>query len=280
MPLDATVSFVHDRPHVRLLHHAHADHIESIYRGLLSLPGNPANVVIQSFGPARTFIAAGNRLENRAVFTGEETTGQIDSVLQHFIDHQSNLVIEVNPANFYVDPPRTWEKRLLKHLLHRGCVIHDMRCVWCRTLPRDRQDSATSHRILRFSSDQMDEYIKLALDVQVGGEWNTERRAGNFQPGWTHYIGFDADAPAAMGSLFISGPSAYLAWWFTHPAHRSRGLQQAGILRRVHDAFDADCTQAFTVTDFNFSSPANLQRCGFQIAYNYLLLRRDPLPLL
>src|SRR5688572_10268774 len=107
----------HDRDHVRLLQQAHGDHIESMYRGMLALPGNPAGVVLREFGSTRTFIAAGNRLENRAIFTGEETPGQIDEVLAHFAGHRANLVIELNPANFYVDPPRTWEKRLLAHLL-------------------------------------------------------------------------------------------------------------------------------------------------------------------
>src|SRR6266550_338364 len=121
--------FQHDRAHVRLLQHAHADHIESQYRGMLALPGNPAGVIIRSFGDVRTFIAAGNRLENRAIFNGDETAEQVDEVLKHFAEHNANCVIEVNPANFYVNPPATWEKRLLNFLLERGCRIHDFRCV-------------------------------------------------------------------------------------------------------------------------------------------------------
>ena len=48
---------------------------------------------------------------------------------------------------------------------------------------------------------------------------------------------------------------------------------------RRFDAGQLDEFIIFTVTDFNYSSPANLQRCGTRLAYNYLLVRRDPLPL-
>jgi hypothetical protein len=56
-------------------------------------------------------------------------------------------------------------------------------------------------------------------------------------------------------------------------------MQQEGIIHRVRDALGMNCRHIFTVTDFNFASPHNLQRCGFTLAYNYLLVRRDPTPL-
>src|SRR4051794_21731249 len=103
-----------------------------MYRAMLNLPGNRGNVVLRQIGPTRTFIAAGERLENRAIFTGEETDEQIDGVLRHFAHHQANCVIEVNPANYYVDPPASWEQWLLKRLLWRRCLIDGFRCVWHR----------------------------------------------------------------------------------------------------------------------------------------------------
>jgi len=268
----------HDRDHVRLLHHAHADHIESMYRGLMRLPNNPAAVSIQHIGPTRTFIARGNRLENRAIFAGEETHEQIDAVLRHFIAHQSNLVIEVNPANFYVNPPITWEKRLLSHLLSRGCIIHDFRCVWCASAPPAHQNR-DSIRVAQFSSPQLDEYCNLAAQVDANFRDSDEWRFAHAQPNWLHYIAFDQATPAAAGTLFVNGTTGYLTYWYTNPQFRGRGLQLTGIRHRMIDAFESGCQHVFTVTDFNFTSPRNLQRCGFHLAYNYLLLRRDPVPL-
>ena len=274
--------WAHDREHVRRLHHAHADHIESQYRGMLALPGNPAGVVMRTFGTVRTFIATGERLENRAIFTGGESDETVRQVLQHFVDHRANCVLEVNPANYYANPPATWEKRLLRQLTSLGCAIHDFRCVWYRAADeRDEEPPPPArHRIESFGPDRVTDYVAAARLVQPAEQWTAEFVAARSQPGWLNYVAYDAGGgPCAVGSLFVRAPTAYLAWWYTHPDHRGVGLQQAGIRRRVRDAFDLGCDVAFTVTDFNFTSPANLQRCGFRLAYNYLLLRREPVPL-
>ncbi|HEX8524713.1 MAG TPA: GNAT family N-acetyltransferase [Tepidisphaeraceae bacterium] len=277
MEMNSLFSHPHDRATVRLLQNAHADHIEASYRGLLSLANNPEQVIIQHFGPVRTFIAAGHRFENRAIFTRAESPEQIDAVLQHFIARQSNLVIEINPANFYVDPPRTWEKRLLNHLLVRGCRIEDFRCVW---FYRKSDELTHPHRINAFLPHQVDEYIHFATQVDASAKWTAANRAAAAIPGKLHYVAFDeSGTPAAVGGLFINNQAAYLSWWYTRPECRGQGFQRAGIQRRVRDALAAGCTHMFSVTDFNYASPRNLQACGFALAYNYLLLRRDPLPL-
>jgi GNAT superfamily N-acetyltransferase len=278
MNTSSTLNWLHDRNHVRLLHNAHADHIETMYRSMMQLPGNPAGVVIHQIGPVRTFIAAGDRLENRAIFTGEESAEQIDDVLQHFVRHAANCVIEVNPSNYYVDPPKNWEQRLLPHLLHRGCRIDGFRCVWYRTQPIESIESSLQYRWQRFGPGEIDAFAKLVAPLDPDKHWTAEERAAQSHPALFHYIGFHADRPAAVGTLFTNSQVGYLQWFWTHPDFRGRGFQQEGIQVRLHDASVQGCSCAFTVTDFNFASPRNLQRCGFQLAYNYLLVRRDPVP--
>jgi GNAT superfamily N-acetyltransferase len=270
-------NFSHDRPHVRLLQHAHADHIESMYRSMLALPQNPAQVLIQQIGPVRTFIAAGDRLENRAIFSGEESLQQIDQVLDHFAHHASNCVIEVNPANYYVYPPKNWQQRLLPHLLHRNCRIDGFRCVWHRSLSPHQNDPSPKHHWQHFGPDTFTDFERLTKILDPEKQWTPEDRAAQSHPALAHYIAFEAAQPIATASLFITGTIAYLQWSWTHPQFRSRGLQQEAIQIRLQTAFSQGCTLAFTVTDFNFTSPRNLQRQGFQLAYNYLLVRRDRL---
>jgi RimJ/RimL family protein N-acetyltransferase len=244
------------------------------------MPGNPQGVVIEQIGPTRTFIARGDRLENRAIFTGEESEEQIDRVLEHFVDHGANFVIEINPANYYVDPPAVWEKRLLRHLLARGCVIHGFRCVWSLSSRQNDEKTPERHRWRRFAAEEIDDFLALARVVEPKRQWTDADRAAHARPGVFHYVGFDGDTPAALGTLFVNGPTGYLQWWFTNPEHRRKGFQREGIRRRVRDAFELRCERVFTVADFNTISAANLQQCGFRLAYNYLLLRRDPAPVL
>ena len=62
----------HDRDHVRMLQQAHADHIETIYRGLGRRTRDPDGAELRAFGSTRVFATGENRLENRAIFTGNE----------------------------------------------------------------------------------------------------------------------------------------------------------------------------------------------------------------
>ena len=266
----------HDREHIRSLHHAHADHIESLYSALAQQPGNPHGIVIEHVGPVRTLLATGNRWENRAIFHGDETHAQIDQVLGHFDKHRANCVIEINIANSYVNPPADWEARLLPHLLARGCKPGGMRCVWYCDKPAIETTKAECE-VLRFSGDQIRDYAKLAASVNPAEQWTEERMQVESRAGLFHYIGFDRKRePRAAGSMFIKDKTAYLCYWETGADHRNQGFQQAGIRGRVADAFDLGCELVFSVSDYNFASPRNLQRCGFGLAYNYLVVSKKP----
>ncbi len=266
---------LHTRESIRLLHHAHADHIESIYRGLARRPGDPDGVVIRQFDQTRTFLANGRRLENRAILTGNESHGQMDQVFAHFRAHGANCVIEINPANFYRTQPFSWESQVVPLLLERGCRIEDMRCVWARDLrPGESIAEAPCPVTETFGSDRLEVFCDLASVVEPERKQEMIDTLAYAQGGndWVHVIGYEGDRPVSRGELFVTGSTGYLAWWYTHPSHRHRGHQQAGIRRRVSEAAKRGCRRVFTVTDFDIPSSRNLQACGFRIAYNYLML--------
>jgi GNAT superfamily N-acetyltransferase len=166
-----------------------------------------------------------------------------------------------------------WEKRLLPGLLSHGCQIAGFRCVWAITR-RPRRDWPEAFRWRRFRTERIAEFIELSHRVEPKRTWNEVDRAAGLADGVFHYVGFADEIPAALGTLFVGPRAGYLQWWYTHPDYRRRGLQREGIRRRVRDAYDMNCQCVFTVADFNTFSATNLQRCGFTLAYNYLLLRR------
>ena len=164
-------------------------------------------------------------------------------------------MIEVNPANYYVNPPQTWEKRLLRLLLERGCRIDDFRCVWvCTEAPAIVEES----RMVRFDGNRIDEFIEVDRKIEPQRTWTPADRAAVSQEGWFHYVGFDGTEPGAAGAMIVNQSIAYLANWFTRNDARGKGFQQEGIRRRVSDAFALVCRCAFTVTDFNFTSPRSI----------------------
>jgi GNAT superfamily N-acetyltransferase len=103
------------------------------------------------------------------------------------------------------------------------------------------------------------------------------------RPGWTHYILYYGDTPAACAALFIRGEHASLAFAGTMPDFRGRGAQAVLIARRFRDALSAGCRWMVTETaeetpDRSVASYRNMMRNSFQVAYrrpNYIY-ERDP----
>ncbi len=259
------------------LHHAHAAHIQAAFAALTSQPGNPLGAEWITVGETRVFATSQNRLENRVLLTGNETEDELDRIFEYFDQRRVKAFIEVNPGNFLRNRPFSWRSELVELLLDRGCRIDAFRCVWYLD---QRPQRAPEPRIERYDhtrfeafSDSLDSVYP--PDIAAEADWARMAQRG---PEWFHYIGFDADRPVSTGSLFVGEQLGFLAWWYTHPAGRSRGHQTAGIRARAADAFEQGCEGAFTVTDFNIQSSMNLQRAGFRIACNYLLLTRAPSP--
>ncbi len=265
----------HDRDNIRMLHNAHADHIEAKYREFLSMPGNPMNVETKRFGQTRTFYAKGDRFENRAIFSGNETLDQFDEVLNHFAEKGVDCNIEINPANFYRTDPFSWNSEGVPYLLDRGCTIEGFRTVWVRDKPLQPEEQTFS---LDCRPVDYEQFAKVAPIIH--GE-PPEEDAPAFEPdsGVFYYVGFHGDQPVANSVMYFNGESGYLQSAITDPDFRRRGYHTQMTRMRVRDAFEMGAVRMFTVTDFNNQSSYNQQRNGFQLAYNYLLLVRKPKPL-
>lgn len=269
----------HDADHIRRLQLAHADYIESTYRGLMVKPGNPDGVCIETFGEARTFIAKGPRFTNRAVFTGNETAETVNAVFAHFDANGAACVIEVNPANFYPGPPFVWRSNLMPLLLERGCEPRHFRCVWHTEAKAKPTLPETDLCIVRYTHAEMAEFLPLARIIEEPEnpeEMETLLRDGEGSAEWLHYVAFAGEKPAATASLFLNNRIGYLASAHTHPEYRRRGAHSLLIATRLHDTFTNGGMGVFSVTNSHTQSGLDLQRMGLTLAYNQQLLIRPP----
>lgn len=87
-------------------------------------------------------------------------------------------------------------------------------------------------------------------------------------PGWTCWIGFDGDVPAAAGALFVDGDAAYFGLGATLPEHRGKGGQGAIFAARIDRARALGCTSLVTETgerrdELPSNSYRNILRFGF-----------------
>ncbi len=266
----------HDADLIRRLQNAHADHIESMYAGLARAPGNPDGVFIERVGPARVFIASGERFTNRLILAGTETRDEFDAIFSLYDLHRAGCVVEINPANFYPDAPKDWSSDIVPELFRRGCELRHFRCVWVRrsgaVLPRFRKG-----RALSFDHDRTADYLPYAREAQPGEDWPAfgERLlAAESGPGWHHYVALMDGKAVATAAFFKAGATGYLAQADTHPDHRRKGAHALLIERRVLHAKVLGCDLVFSVTDSHTQSARDLQRRGFSLAYNYLLFTR------
>jgi GNAT superfamily N-acetyltransferase len=283
-PLNET-SILHDPSLVRALHQAYADKTESFFAGLQRAPGDPCRVRIRTFGSTRTFIAHGHDWLNRVTLVGDETFEQLDEIIAYFAGHGQRCQVEWNPGNCY--RPDSWNDELGRRLLDRGFRPGGFRCVWVvRTAAAADEPPVETPpvSIRHFAAGELEEFLAVLGVMERHTDEQRARSRLNVMHGegdarWRHYVGYVDDVPCCNATLFAGPRVAYLEWVQTLAAFRGRGCHHALIRRRLADAAAAGCELAFAVTDVGTQSARNLQRAGFRLAYNYVMLTREPQPI-
>ncbi len=88
------------------------------------------------------------------------------------------------------------------------------------------------------------------------------------QPGFDHFLAYDAGTPVSAAILAHHGDFAYLGWAGTAEAHRRKGGQNSLIRARLNRAADLGCRVACSETLVMLkTSLGNLERNGFEIVY-------------
>ena len=90
--------------------------------------------------------------------------------------------------------------------------------------------------------------------------------------GWTCFLAFDGDEPAASGALYVHGEVGWLSYGATLPEHRRKGAQGALLAARIRAAPGLGCSELVTETGEAVegrpsNSYRNIVRASFQEAY-------------
>lgn len=90
--------------------------------------------------------------------------------------------------------------------------------------------------------------------------------------GYTCFVAYADEEPAAAGALFVHGETAWLGFGATRPAFRRRGGQRALFAARARRAVELGATTLVTETGERVpgrpeSSYRNIGRAGFRAAY-------------
>jgi len=222
-------------------------------------------------------IAMGpGRFVNRAIGVGLGGTSAaevLDQVERFYDERGLSPCVEVCP----------WASDLIAEMSARGYLIDDIRDVYIHTL--DELPHRSSIEIREVPDDG-------GVDGPLAASW-VEILASNSEPesaGWHRDIEFFKIAlqmpqrinlaayidgsPSSTASLSIVGSIVEFGAATTLASARGRGAQQALIAERLHRTKELGCEYAVVVSIPGSTSARNLQRAGFQLLFNAVLMRR------
>lgn len=116
----------------------------------------------------------------------------------------------------------------------------------------------------------------LSQSGQLQEDWAQVWPQMILQEGVHVWLGFEGDAPVAMGALFVHQGFGYLGHAQTLASHRERGFQSALIRHRLATALSLGCDHVMSSTyAWAPHSFSNLIRAGFVHRYNALIYRYE-----
>lgn len=216
------------------------------------------------------------RFVNRAIgigLGGTEPADIIDHVERFFEDLGLTPCVEVCP----------WAGDLIREMSSRGYVVDDVRDVYIHDLqtlpPRPSLEMCEVPGGDGLDGPLARTWIEiLASNSERGSaEWNRDVeffRIALQMPERINLLAVVDGTPCATGSVSIVDTMCEFGAATTVAEMRGRGAQQALIAERLHRAKELGCDHATAVAMPGGSSSRNLQRAGFTLLFDAILMRR------
>ena len=206
-------------------------------------------------------------LQNRVLGLGlrEPATGAVlDAVLAHYRGQPHAFAVNLSPFAL----PAGLEQQLADRGF--GTFFHHVK--WVRG-PEPAPSAGTALRVEAATTAQATAWSEVASRVfgssPAHAAW-ASRCVG--RQGWSHYIAYGGDTPAAVAALFVQQGAAWLGAAATLESHRRQGAQGALFARRIADALQQGARWLTVETapdwpDLPGDSLRNAARAGFHPAY-------------
>ncbi len=192
--------------------------------------------------------------------------GTVDECLSFFQEaHCHRFFIHV-PERASSDPLRRAlsDRKLVPY--HRNWVkfVRDVEPVWVPAVRFEIREMNSA------DASRAAEILCTGFDFPMATKCLFESLVGR-EGFHTFVAGIPGGEPAGVGSVFIEGRSACLAFAATDPAFRGRGIQQTLMAKRIERARQLGCQEIVTETGARVEgerSPSmnNMLRCGFSEA--------------
>jgi len=230
---------------------------------------NPEGIVIARFGGAtclysRTMPWGGF---NAVKGISDADIDQLDAILDHYQALDRKPQFEIVPS--------LASQGLLSKLAERGFYqsgFHASTVIGAEECRNEADPAEPSIRIEAIGSEDFERYAAIhcrATGLPDDGipHVAANNRVLSGRAGWTHYIAYVEDSPAAVGVMYRKASVASLTFAATLPEYRNRGLQSQLLLRRIRDAGRAGCRFVVGQCAFLSGSHRNMERVGMRLAY-------------
>lgn len=178
--------------------------------------------------------------------------------------------------------PNMDNRDLIKELLAKGFEFSNFQNVVVRELPSHLPEAFSDHKFhIRAVTS---ENLSVFQDVLVKGFEATGifadylRKATEFMletSAYKHYLCYDLDKPVGTGTIFLGNNKvANLENGSVLLEHRGKRIQQMLIDHRVQVAQEAGYDYVMSTTPGYDTGFRNLERNGFRLAYNALILEK------
>jgi hypothetical protein len=231
-------------------------------QAMQSLPGNPLDVVIETFGHATALACARipAQVYNRVIGITHEEIEHIPAILSFYAKQGATPMFDLSP---YAIPP-FWVTPNVTSTLHKYGFYQGAWHQLLYALPTTATPSVPSHLSIRsVTANEADAFVEVY--EQVWGDGRAIRVLLD-QPQFHCYLGYVDDLPAALGILHIAHGVGSMANGLTLPAMRGRGSQTALLYHRIHAAAVAGCELLVSQCMPGVTSQNNQLRTGFHIA--------------
>jgi GrpB-like predicted nucleotidyltransferase (UPF0157 family)/GNAT superfamily N-acetyltransferase len=240
-----------------------------MYSGVSDETKKKCGIQVQRIGPAaliRTDIFPGFS-HNRVPGLGLDyiiDEGTILNVKSFYSASKNKHAIQLNPLDLTVDVMKLLQKHGYEHKNNWVRFYRDTSPV---------ENVKTNLEIKSVGNEHLRDFSSLVIsNFRFPSEL-----ASLFEPimenkNWQHYMAFEGSKPAATGSVYFSGDTAWTSFAATNPDYRGRGAQGALLKARIDEAGKRGCKWIATETaedssEHDAPSYRNLLRYGFRLLY-------------
>ncbi|GBF77620.1 hypothetical protein PA598K_06177 [Paenibacillus sp. 598K] len=230
--------------------------------------GNPEGVEIKAVGEAVCFYSRTMPWPgfNTVKGAGNAGAAAIDEILAFYREKERKPQFEIVPG--------LEERQTLHHLAKRGYYASGMHASLTMDLagweaPEHRTPRL---RIEKLRESEIETYAAIHCRAFGLPEQGIPAVAANNlvllgRPGWTFFIAYVEDRPAAAAVMYVKDRTASLTFAATLQSYRKTGLHERLLQRRFFEAKRQGCDRVVGQCGFLSASHRSMERAGMRIAY-------------